>query len=352
MRILIVTDAWHPQVNGVVKTLVTVGRELTAGGHDIRYMTPAGRRSWPMPTYPEIRVTLSTAAAIGAEIDAIQPHAIHIATEGSLGWAARKACLVRDIPFTTSFHTRFAEYAHARLPLPAIERLAWAFLRRFHRPSRAVMVPTASIGGELVRHGFTNVKVWSRGVDHEAFKPGPRDHFDLPRPILLLAGRVAIEKNIEAFLRLRIAGTKVIVGDGPDRAALKAKYPDAVFTGYRQDGDFAHTLSSADVFVFPSLTDTFGLVMIEATACGTPIAAFDVPSPVDVVTRGVSGELDADLSKAIGRSLKLDREKVREASKQFTWKHTAHLFESWLVPFHYPAIKSEVPENRGFAHLR
>lgn len=331
MRILIVTDAWLPQVNGVVKTLSTIGQELGKRGHDIHFMTPEGRRSWPMPSYPEIRLTFSGARAIGAEIDALAPDAVHIATEGPLGWAARNACLARGWPFTTSFHTRFAEYAEARLPLPGVARAAWAYMRYFHKPSRAVMVPTASIGKELEARRFSNVKTWTRGVDHNLFKPWPRGYLDLPRPVMVLAGRVAIEKNIETFLKLDLPGTKLIVGDGPDRKALTAKYPQAVFTGYRLDADFARTLADADVFVFPSLTDTFGLVMVEAMACGTPVAAFNVPSPIDVVVPGVTGELDGDLTQATTRALKLDRAKVHNAARNFTWPRTAEMFESWLI---------------------
>lgn len=332
MRILIVTDAWPPQVNGVVRTIQTVGRELKRRGHDVRYITPEGHRTWAIPSYPEIRLSLVGSSSIGREIDAIKPQAIHIATEGPLGWAARRACLRRNVPFTTSFHTRFAEYIEARLPIPGIKRFIWNILRRFHSPSRAVMTPTATIAKQLETIGFMNVKVWTRGVDHKKFDALPRDYFTLPRPIILYAGRVVKEKNMESFFKLDTQGTKVVVGDGPERMLFEAKYPAAVFTGYLREDTYVRALSSADVFVFPSLTDTFGLVMIEAMACGTPVAAFNVASPIDVVEQGVTGELDEDLSEAVARALRLDRAKVRSGAAKFTWERVADMFESWLVP--------------------
>jgi glycosyltransferase involved in cell wall biosynthesis len=352
MRLLIVTDAWFPQVNGVVRTLTSVGEELIRRGHNVRFLTPKGRRSVPMPFYPEIRLSIAGASAIGGEIDDFAPEAIHIATEGPLGWAARRACLDRDIPFTTSFHTRFAEYMGTRLPLPGIRQLIWSALRRFHAPAQAVMVPTASIARQLREHGFDKLKIWTRGVNHSLFKPEARRSLDFRKPILLCAGRLAVEKNIEAFLRLDIPGTKVVVGDGPERAALEVKYRNAVFTGYRGDEDYARLIAAADVFVFPSLTDTFGLVMIEAMACGTPVAAFNVASPIDVVTPGVSGELDQDLAKAIERALKLDRQRVHLAAKKFTWTRTAEMFLTWLVRFERRAIAKRRNSIESVVHLR
>ena len=347
MRILIVTDAWPPQVNGVVRTIQTVGRELGRRGHDVRYITPEGHRTWAIPSYPEIRLSLVGSSVIGGEIDAIRPDAVHIATEGPLGWAARRACIRRGLPFTTSFHTRFAEYIETRFPLPGIGRLVWNLLFRFHRPGRAVMTPTATIASELEMRGFTNVKIWTRGVDHRKFQNLPRDHFSLPRPIILYAGRVVKEKNMESFLKLDMQGTKVVVGDGPERKLFEDRYPAVVFTGYLREDTYARALSSADVFVFPSLTDTFGLVMIEAMACGTPVAAFNVASPVDVVEKGVTGELDEDLSRAIARALKLDRNTVCRAAAKFTWERTAEMFESWLVPINgADARLVKVPESK------
>jgi glycosyltransferase involved in cell wall biosynthesis len=332
MRVVIVTDAWPPQVNGVVRTIQTVGRELGKRGHDVRFITPEGHRTWAIPSYPEILLSLVGAKTIGREIDSIKPDAIHIATEGPLGWAARRACLRRGLPFTTSFHTRFAEYIETRLPIPGIGGLMWSLLRRFHRPSRAVMTPTATIAKELETRKFVNVKTWTRGVDHQKFSNLPRDYFSLPRPLVLYAGRVVKEKNMEAFLSSETPGTKVVVGDGPERKLYEEKNPGVVFTGYLGEDTYARALSSADVFVFPSLTDTFGLVMIEAMACGTPVAAFNVASPVDVVEQGITGELDTNLSLAISRALKLDREGVRRGAAKFTWERVAEMFESWLVP--------------------
>ena len=353
MRILIVTDAWPPQVNGVVRTIQTVGRELGKRGHDVRFITPEGHRTWAVPSYPEIKLSLVGSSAIGAEIDAIKPDAIHIATEGPLGWAARRACLRRRLPFTTSFHTRFAEYIETRFPLPGIARWMWNLLYRFHRPSRAVMTPTATIAKELETRGFTNVKVWTRGVDHKNFDALTRDYFSLPCPVILYAGRVVKEKNMESFLTLDTPGTKVVVGDGPEKKLYEANYPAVVFTGYLREDNYARALTSADVFVFPSLTDTFGLVMIEAMACGTPVAAFNVASPIDVVEQGVTGELDAELSSAVTRALKLDRNTVREAAAKFTWQRVAEMFESWLVPIDasdVSATPSMVPENSWQTH--
>ena len=336
MRILIVTDAWPPQVNGVVRTLQTTGAKLRERGHEVHYITPEGRRNWPLPSYPEIELSFPGARKIGAEIEALRPDAIHIATEGPLGWAARRACLRRNLPFTTSFHTRFAEYAAARLGVPGVEASVWALMRRFHKPAHAVMTPSLTVSRQLESRKFTYVKTWTRGVDHSMFKLWDRDYFDLPRPVMVLSGRVIIDKNIEAFLKLDLPGTKVIVGDGPDRKMLEEKYPKAVFTGYLRETNYARALASADVFVFPSHTDTFGLVMIEAMACGTAVAAFNVSSPIDVVEHGVTGALDADLGRAITHALTLDRNKVHEAAQKFTWERTAEMFESWLVPFKWP----------------
>lgn len=332
MRILIVTDAWFPQVNGVVRTLNAVAGQLKGQGHDVHLITPEGRGGFPFPLYREITITRTSAKAIGKEIDALNPEAVHIATEGTLGWAARRACMRRKLPFTTSFHTMFADYAAARLPLPGVAALGWKILRRFHAPSQAVMVPTKTIGENLLLRRFLNVKTWTRGVDRAVFKPYPREHLAQPRPILLYAGRLAVEKGIKDFLDLKVAGTKVLVGDGPERADLEAKYPDAVFLGFRHGEDLARTYASADVMVFPSRTDTFGLVMLEAMACGTPIAAFDVPSPIDVVSEGVTGCLDANLNRAVERALKLDRREVERASHVYSWERTAEMFFGWLSP--------------------
>ncbi|MDE2383845.1 MAG: glycosyltransferase family 1 protein [Alphaproteobacteria bacterium] len=332
MRILIVTDAWYPQVNGVVRTLNAVAAELKLMGHEVIWITPEGRPGFRFPLYREITIVKTGARAIGREIDAIKPDCIHIATEGSLGWAARRACLRRKLPFTTSFHTMFAEYAQSRLPVPGVAELGWRILRHFHKPARAVMTPTASISAQLESRKFRNVKTWSRGVNRGLFKPHPPRELIWKRPILLYAGRLAIEKGIADFLELGTAGTKVLVGDGPQKAELMAKYPNAVFLGYRHDAELASIVAGADVLVFPSRTDTFGLVMLEAMACGTPVAAFNVPSPVDVVVEGETGALDANLDSAVLRALQLDRARVEQGSQRFSWKRTAEMFLGWLSP--------------------
>jgi glycosyltransferase involved in cell wall biosynthesis len=332
MRIAIVTDAWFPQVNGVVRTLSAVAGELAKSGHEVKVISPEGRLTLPMPLYPEIRLAFTSSRRLGREIAKIDPEAIYVATEGPLGWAARAWCQRRNIPFTTGFHTRFADYLALRLPLPGLEAASWSMLRKFHGQSRNVMVPTRSIGKDLEERGFANVKLWTRGVDHTLFRPYERSALDLKRPISLYAGRVAPEKNIEAFLSLDLPGTKLVIGGGPQRPELEKRFPDAQFFGFRFGEELARMMASADVFVFPSLTDTFGLVMLEAMACGTPIAAFDVPSPIDVVEDGVTGALDKHLKLAIFRALTLDREKVHQGSLSFTWERTAQIFLESLAP--------------------
>jgi glycosyltransferase involved in cell wall biosynthesis len=332
MRILIATDAWSPQVNGVVRTLNALIAELLAMGHEVHVITPEGRPSWPMPLYREISLTSMSVTQALDEISGVRPDAIHIATEGPIGWTVRRACLKARLQFTTGFHTRFAEYAAARLPLPGVLGLGWRVLRHFHAPSHAVMVPTKSIGAELDRRGFDKVKIWTRGVDRSLFRDYPRDHLDLPRPIVLYAGRLAVEKGIDDFMKLKVKGSKVLVGDGPERERLQKIGKDAHFLGFRHGEDYARTLAAADVMVFPSLTDTFGLVMLEAMACGTPVAAYHAPSPMDVVEHGVTGCLAQRLEDAVEQALTLDRDGVRQGSMKFSWKACADMFASWLVP--------------------
>lgn len=302
VKILIVTDAWAPQVNGVVRTLEILRADLTALGHTVRMITPEGRRTIPLPTYPEIRLAFFQRRALTAEIRDFAPDAVHIATEGALGLAARRICLRHGIAFTTAFHTRFAEYVHARFPIVP-EKLLWRWLGWFHRPAAAVMVATPTLRRELAAHGFHNLHLWSRGVDTEKFRPIAEARHPYPGPIWITVGRVAIEKNIEAFLACDLPGTKVVVGDGPAKAALARKYPHVQFLGALSGEALTRAYAGADVFVFPSRTDTFGLVTLEALACGLTVAAYPVEGPRDVVGPDVPGGadvavLDQDLRKA------------------------------------------------------
>jgi glycosyltransferase involved in cell wall biosynthesis len=333
LHILLVTDAWYPQVNGVVRTLDTVTGLLRAAGHRITLLTPEDKPSLPLPTYPEIRLALVSRKAVAGQINTARPDCIHIATEGPLGWFARRHCLKRGLAFTTSFHSRFPEMIAERLPLPGIARLAYAVLRRFHAPSSATLVPTPTVARRLEGLGFDHVKVWTRGVDTSQFRPIESSMFvGLPRPVMLNAGRVAIEKNIDAFLSLELRGTKVVVGDGRQLAELKLRYPDAVYTGYLSGDELARALSAADVFVFPSKTDTFGLVMLEAMACGVPVAAFPVEGPIDVITSDRVGCLDYDLGKAIKAALSCSREECVAFAQQHSWQQVAQMLQEALVP--------------------
>jgi len=328
MRILIVTDAWSPQVNGVVTTLRHTAYELQQMGHEVGLVTPASFRTIPCPTYPEIRLAVAPGARTGEMIEAYNPDAIHIATEGPLGIAARRHCLRVARPFTTAFHTQFPEYVHARCRLPISITYAW--LRRFHRPSSAVMVPTNEIHGRLQRQGFARLAYWSRGVDTKLFTPASRDPAVTTRPVFLYAGRVAVEKGIERFLELDLPGSKWVVGDGPARAVLEARFPSATFHGMRHGQDLAYFYQQADAFVFPSRTDTFGLVLIEAMACGTPVAAFPVTGPIDVVRDPVAGVLSNDLRSAALEALTRDRAAVRNYALSYSWTTATQQFVSNL----------------------
>jgi hypothetical protein len=330
MKVMIVTDAWSPQVNGVVTTLGKIGEGLNRLGHEVRFVTPQRFKSIPCPTYPEIRLSLLPYAGVKEEIQDFAPDAIHIATEGPLGMAARRYCLTRKIAFTTAFHTRFAEYVHARIRVPVDFTYAW--LRRFHAPSRAVMVPTPSVLRELESRGFTNTVAWTRGVDTQTFSPGARDALGERRPIFLCVGRVAVEKNIEAFLKLDLPGTKWVVGEGPMRPRLERQYRNVQFAGIKTPAELARYYRAADVFVFPSLTDTFGLVMLEALACGTPVAAFPVLGPVDVIGDSAAGVLHEDLGVACMRALDIPREKARSHAERFSWQVSIDQFVSHLTP--------------------
>ncbi|MBU0824772.1 MAG: glycosyltransferase family 1 protein [Alphaproteobacteria bacterium] len=319
MRILIVSDAWEPQVNGVVRTLQATIAELRRAGHEVGVVSPDLFRSVPCPSYPEIRLAFAGWRKVGRHIRAFAPQAIHISTEGPLGLAARRWCLRNEFPFTTAYHTRFPEYVAARLPLsPAF---VWRFIRWFHRPARHIMVATRSLARELTAQGLGQTMMWERGVDHALFHADRAPHpayADLPRPIQLYVGRVAVEKNIGAFLDIDRPGTKVIVGDGPALAALKSQHPSALFLGKLGGEALAAAYAGADVFVFPSRTDTFGLVVIEALSCGTPVAAFPVPGPGDIIRDG-AGALDEDLGRAIDTALACDRGDAAALGARYSW---------------------------------
>jgi 1,2-diacylglycerol 3-alpha-glucosyltransferase/glucuronosyltransferase len=331
MRILIVSDAWLPQVNGVVRTLTRTVEELRDLGHETRVISPDFFTTLPCPTYSEIRLAVLPRRRLALLIDSFQPCAIHIATEGPLGVAARRYCLKRGLPFTTAFHTRFAEYVKARvgMPLPVV----YAALRRFHAPASGVMIATASLERELALRGFRNLRRWSRGVDTELFRPRDKSFLSLPRPIHLYVGRVAVEKNVEAFLRLELAGSKLVVGGGPQLAALAHRYPNVHFAGPRYGQDLACHYAAADVFVFPSRTDTFGLVLLEALASGLPVAAFPVPGPLDVVDGARVGFLEEDLASAARRALGISPQACRDYAVQFSWRRCAEQFLANLQPF-------------------
>ncbi len=329
MRIAIVTDAWLPQINGVVTTLGRTREELVRAGHRVKMITPADYRTVPCPSYPEIRLALFPYRRLRRMLDRFAPDCIHIATEGPLGFAARRYCRRRRLHFTTSYHTRFPQYVRERAPIPVSWTYAW--LRRFHGPAAAVLVPTPSVREELAARGFRRLRLWGRGVDVELFRPERRGPLAGDRPIFMYMGRVAVEKNIEAFLELDLPGTKYVVGDGPDLARLRSRWPGAVFTGYRFGDELANVLASADVFVFPSRTDTFGLVMLEAMACGTPVAAYPVTGPLDVVEHGCTGILDEDLATACRRALSLDREACRRAALERSWGRATTAFLANLV---------------------
>ena len=319
MRILIVSDAWEPQVNGVVRTLQATTAELRRAGHEVGVISPDLFRSIPCPSYPEIRLAFAGWRKVGRHIRAFAPQAIHISTEGPLGMAARRWCLKNGFPFTTAYHTRFPEYVAARLPLsPAF---VWRFIRWFHRPARHIMVATRSLARELAEQGLAQTMLWERGVDHDLFRPDRAQlaaYAGLPRPIQLYVGRVAVEKNIGAFLDIDRPGTKVIVGDGPALAELKAQHPGALFLGKLGGETLASAYAGADVFVFPSRTDTFGLVVIEALSCGTPVAAFPVPGPGDIIREG-AGALDQDLGRAIDIALTCGRADAEALGARYSW---------------------------------
>ncbi|KHS46787.1 glycosyltransferase family 4 protein [Novosphingobium subterraneum] len=337
MRIAICTDAWHPQVNGVVRTLAATVDRLIRRGHEIELVTPSQFLTMPLPGYSEIRLAMLPRFGTRRTLADFAPDVVHIATEGPIGWSARSWCKANNVPFTSAFHTRFPEYAAVRTGLKT-ERF-WPVMRRFHGASRAVLVSTPTLAGELASHGVTQTRLWTRGIDRDLFHP---DHdplpelADLPRPIMLNVGRVAIEKNLIAFLDANVPGTKVVVGDGPALARLQTQYPAAVFLGACHGEQLARAYVSADVFVFPSRTDTFGLVMIEALACGVPVAAYPVPGPLDIIGRegrGPSGDLpmqigalDEDLGLAIQKALRCDRMGAAVQGARYNWDRATDQF--------------------------
>lgn len=332
MKIAIVTDAWSPQVNGVVRTLQAVRAVLEGQGHQVLVISPDLFRSVPCPTYPEIRLALAGSGQVGDRLARFAPDAIHLATEGPLCIAARRWCLRRHLPFTTAYHTQFPDYVSARSGVPA--EWVWRYIQWFHRPAQAILASTPSIRATLIDHGLDQVRHWGRGVDLTHFHAHARPHpslLHLPRPLQLYVGRVAVEKNIEAFLASGHPGTKIVVGDGPAREKLAGRHPQAIFMGARFGGELASIYAAADVFVFPSRTDTFGLVMIEALACGTPVAAYPVTGPVDVLNDAV-GAMDGDLDIAIANALTRDRRKCADYGRGFTWEASAAQFVEGLSP--------------------
>jgi glycosyltransferase involved in cell wall biosynthesis len=329
MRIAIATDAWTPQVNGVVTTLTQTSDHLEKAGHEVLMVTPEGRRTFPCPTYREIRLTLFQGRAIARELDEFAPDSVHIATEGTIGLTVRRYCIRRGIPFTTAYHTQFPEYVRARFPIPV--RWTVALLRWFHKPAVRTMVPTESMRRTLMERGFENVVIWSRGVLTNVFKPDDPVSYDFKGPIWVYFGRVAVEKNLEAFLDLSLPGTKVIIGDGPDRARLCTAYPDCHFFGYKFGRDLARHIAGADVFVFPSKTDTFGIVMLEAMACGVPVAAYPVTGPIDVIEPGVTGCLNHDLTVACSSALELNSWDCRHYAERRSWQRSTRQFIGHLA---------------------
>lgn len=330
-KLLIVTDAWQPQVNGVVRTLGNTCAHLNSMGVDVEMLTPLQFKTLPCPTYPEIRLSLTSATRMQTLIEQINPDALHIATEGPLGWAARRAALRCGWAFTTAYHSRFPEYVKARVGVP----LDWSYalFRRFHGHSASVMAPTPAIVHDLLARGFKNVRHWSRGVNHEIFYPRQRQSPpNKDKPVFLHVGRMAIEKNIEAFMKLELPGEKWVAGVGPLAESIQKKYPDAKYFGLLPQDDLAALYSQADVFVFPSMTDTFGLVMVEAMACGLPVAAYPVPGPIDVVGDSGAGVLNEDLRQACLDCLDLDRSKAVRRAAQFTWPRATEQFYEALTP--------------------
>jgi glycosyltransferase involved in cell wall biosynthesis len=322
MRVLIATDAWHPQVNGVVRTLTSLAANARKLGVDITFLTPEGFPSMPVPTYTSLRLALPSPRGIARRIEAARPDAIHIATEGSIGFLVRRYCIERGLPFTTSYTTRFPEYIAARAPIP--ESWIYALLRRFHAAATVTMVSTPSLMAEFAERGFKNLGMWTRGVDTDLFKPERAIDLGLPRPIFACVGRIAVEKNLEAFLSLDLPGSKIVIGQGPQEAELRRRFPDAKFLGLLDEKVLPAYLAGSDVFVFPSKTDTFGVVQLEALACGVPVAAYPVPGPRD--GQDPIGVLDEDLRAACMGALRMSRQACRAFALTRSWEASARQF--------------------------
>jgi glycosyltransferase involved in cell wall biosynthesis len=342
IRLLIATDAWEPQVNGVVKTLQKTIELLRQGGAEVSLIEPTQFRSFPCPGYPQIPLALPPPRRIAEKTTRFDPTHIHIATEGPIGWMMRRHCLRNGLAFSSAYHTRFPEYTRERFPVP----LAWtyALMRRFHNAGKCTLVTTASMQADLARRGFRHLRPWSRGVDLTLFSEAAKTTAfdDLKRPILLSVGRIAPEKNLSAFLAADCPGTKVVIGDGPDREKLSRRFPTAVFLGARSHRELAPYYAAADVFVFPSRTDTFGLVMVEAMACGLPVAAYPVPGPIDVIGQSGAGALHEDIGQAICTALSIDRSICRRHAMTFRWEAATEQFVDGLVP-----VRASAPMSCG-----
>jgi len=349
MRVITVTDAWHPQVNGVVRTIEATNRELERAGHSTEVITPLAFSSVPCPGYKEIRLSLWPSRRLALLLDQALDAgdaAIHIATEGPLGHAARRYCLARGLAFTTAYHTRFPQYLKAMFGIP--ERFTYRFLRYFHGPAAAVMAPTPTVERELREHGLANVALWTRGVDLDVFMARKPLFEDARHPVFLYVGRVSVEKNIQAFLALDLPGTKVVAGIGPELESLKKRFPEVRFVGVLDPENLARLYSAADVFVFPSRTDTFGLVMLEALACGTPVAAFPVQGPIDVVGGSAVAVLDEDLRKAALHALRIDRTRCRAYAEHYSWRAATVQFLALQQPL--PSSAPLAQTAPGIAH--
>jgi glycosyltransferase involved in cell wall biosynthesis len=344
MKILVATDAWRPQVNGVVRTYERLREEAAPLDAEIIFLTPGEFTTVPCPTYPEIRLSLPGYGYIGRRMREIEPDAVHIATEGPLGWMTRSHCLRKGIPFTTSFHTRFPDYISSRFNLP--ESWVWSVLRPFHNAGAGTMVATPSLARELEERGFHRIMSWTRGVDTELFSPRPVRRFGDDEPVFLYVGRVAIEKNIDAFLNADLPGKKVVVGDGPQLQELKVRFSEATFTGKRVGEDLAECYASADVFVMPSRTETFGIVILEAMASGLPVAAYPVTGPIDLITPGKTGVMSEDLAQAARDALQLSRDGVREKALEYSWEAAARLFVSNIESALFAKQGRKVPKRR------